>query len=192
MIDCVEIILLGRVVPDSCIDDDPGSIGHAGIRDAHLTGRMGHEVIGRQLRQLDKLEPLASHSAADGETARGRAAECNSGSRAALGCALQADLALMRTRSGDDPDPAGIIRLGNDLGSIRRDLQILGLAVNLGGHIIGIFFGPVEAPHGDIRVIGHKQLIRVVGCAHDGQCFGLEGCGAGAAAAGAAAAGAAA
>ena len=181
MIDGVEIILLGRFVPDSCIDDDPGSIGHAGIRDTHLTGRMGHEVVGRQLRQLDKLEPLASHSAADGESARNRAAECNSGSRAALGRALQADLALMRTRSGNYPDPAGLVRLGNDLGTVRRDLQILGLAVNFGRHIIGIFFGPVESPHGDIRVIGHKQLIRVVGCAHDGQCFGLEGGGAGAA-----------
>ena len=63
VVDGIEFVPLGRVIPHTGIDNDTGAVGDALVRHAHLAGGMGQEILRGQLRRLYQSQPLSARAA---------------------------------------------------------------------------------------------------------------------------------
>ena len=156
MIDRVELVALGIVIPDSGVDDDPRSGGHRRVRHADLLGRIGHQVVCRELGGLDQVQPFAADFAADAE-ARVRAARISQRGRIGLGTRRsEADLACVRAASGNELDHTVLIRRAHCRYAVFVDPQIFRASVYYRGELVCVAAHPVEGPHRNVAVIGHE------------------------------------
>ena len=157
VVDGVEFVFLGGVVPGAGVDDQAAAVRDARVGDAHLAGRVGHEVILGQLGEGDQLQPLGPGAAVDGKAGVHAA---GIGQRGAA--VLEADVARVVTAAGNDLDRAGLVRLGHQAQPVGAQTQVTGAAVHRGGQPVQIVLQPVETPEGDIAAVGDEERVGAI------------------------------
>ena len=164
MVDRVKIILLSDFIPDAAVNDN--AVPVLWCIGADFFRRINPEIIGRQFRKVDHMEPLHAGGASGYITVINIAAVCQR-----FPVCFKADLSLMDTCSRNNLYQAGVIFRFSQRNTVSVNFQVFSVRTD----IIPVQFFPFELPHGDVTVIGNEQFVAVVaGFCHDRQRFGLQ------------------